>query len=295
MGRISIFSGDDLHSKRVIAALKARNLPFTEISVIKHPNKVEEIHALSSRRSVPQVFFNTRFVGGADETIEELQHWDKPNGKYASPLDRFQREIGSLHEPTHKAFILSDQETKPGPRDMKEEEELPICLPDGTKTTVWDITERLKKSLPLCDVKRNNAVYRRSVTGHGIAKQFKISLGLSKEQALCFGQHLLNANILVHYMGETVFECSEKDIYRLQCLIRPDVLNSYRVWTDASASKCDRVFDYLDNMLHEIETDSLDKSGKIDYLSARRHGMQYVSCRSLVFGHESARAGLHSA
>jgi glutaredoxin len=78
MGRITIFSADDCHHcDRLYAVLKAYSLPYTKISITQYPAKRGDMLSLSMRRSTPQVFFNTRHVGGADETIKLLQKWER--------------------------------------------------------------------------------------------------------------------------------------------------------------------------------------------------------------------------
>jgi len=53
-----------LKAKSTLASLKA---PFTEINIETHPNRRSDMIALSSRMSVPQVFFGNRHLGGNDD------------------------------------------------------------------------------------------------------------------------------------------------------------------------------------------------------------------------------------
>jgi hypothetical protein len=39
--------------------------------------------------STTQVFFNTCYVGGTDETLQLLKKWDADKSCYSSPLDRY--------------------------------------------------------------------------------------------------------------------------------------------------------------------------------------------------------------
>ena len=83
MGRITVFSTDGCpHCKRVKVALLSRDMPFIDISLTKHPHKRQDMMALSDRVSTPQVFFNTRHVGGADETIALLEEWNADNKRF---------------------------------------------------------------------------------------------------------------------------------------------------------------------------------------------------------------------
>jgi glutaredoxin len=65
------------HCKRVEAELKAHMLPYTKVNITKYPSKRKDMMSLTMQLSTPQVFFNTRHVGGDDETMALLQEWDE--------------------------------------------------------------------------------------------------------------------------------------------------------------------------------------------------------------------------
>ena len=68
MGRITIFALSSCpHCKRVKAFLTDKSWEYYEISLTSYPEKRSDMLALADRLTVPQVFFNTRHLGGAAE------------------------------------------------------------------------------------------------------------------------------------------------------------------------------------------------------------------------------------
>ena len=75
---MSMITTNDVLSHQLKATLEKRALPYTEISLEAYPSKLEDVQSLSMSMSVPQVFFNKRFVGGVEQTTRELIiHWDR--------------------------------------------------------------------------------------------------------------------------------------------------------------------------------------------------------------------------
>jgi len=72
MGRITIFTAEDVHSKIIQNELERLSLPYTEISLIDFPSCRNDLKAMICKTSVPQVFSNTRHVGGVTATLEAL-------------------------------------------------------------------------------------------------------------------------------------------------------------------------------------------------------------------------------
>jgi glutaredoxin len=77
MGRITIFVTDgNAACTRTVAAFRARKIPITTISLTQYPHKRSDMVALCTSNTTPQVFFNTRHIGGMEETFALLQEWD---------------------------------------------------------------------------------------------------------------------------------------------------------------------------------------------------------------------------
>ena len=50
--------------------LNAKSMPFTEIDVLEQLSKFDEMVARSGRRTVPQIFFNEKHIGGHSDLVE---------------------------------------------------------------------------------------------------------------------------------------------------------------------------------------------------------------------------------
>lgn len=265
MGRITIFSADGCpHSRHIKTALNELSLPFCEISVTLYPEKRQDMVALADRLSTPQVFFNTRHVGGVDETLKLLREWQHDR-KGRSPKDRYHDEIAKHPDPINPRFALpTGAPVRPEASPSRGEAERSVELPDGFRETVLDVTETLKKILPLADRKYNLTVYANCVTGHLAVEALAAYYRISREQAVAFGRRLQQANILDHVVSEHEFE-DAGFYYRLHCHQTPDILNSYRVWTETADPDPMRLITRLRSLLSKIEYSMTDAEGFIDY------------------------------
>jgi hypothetical protein len=137
MGRITLFTADDLNSTAAKLALDARDLPYLEINFQQYPQKKKDLMNLAGTLAVPQAFFNTRLVGDLTALQLELKGWDTST-KYKSARARFEKEI--LHFPDPINFNLALPDTDPVP-PAELPEKLPSTqfeLPDKTNITVSD-------------------------------------------------------------------------------------------------------------------------------------------------------------
>ena len=269
MGRITIFAADGCpHCKRVKVALADRNIPFAEVSVTKYPEKRKDMLALSDRVSTPQVFFNTRHVGGADETIALLQVWDKEKNKYASAYDRYMDEIGNHFDPSNpRLAIPQDDPVEPEAGPSRGEDELSVSLPNGRKVSVVETTELLKRILPSTDNVQARTKHKMSFSGQQAVSAFTREFGVSKEKANAFGTHLQKQKILHSIGGSSIFDDTD-DLFRLQCYSTPDILNSYRIWTEKADPDPMRMLNRLAFTMNKLEGSVTNGQGKIDYAKA---------------------------
>ena len=76
MGRITVFVTDgNAACTRTLAVFQSRKIPITIINLSKFPGKRNDMIALCMAQSTPQVFFNTRYIGGTEETLALLSEW----------------------------------------------------------------------------------------------------------------------------------------------------------------------------------------------------------------------------
>lgn len=93
-------------------------------------------------------------------------------------------------------------------------------------------------------------------------------MALSPEDADNFRNYLVETRIMHHLGRRRKIVGRASDIYRLQCLMAPDVLNTYCFWTASPNSDVVSVVEVLVLALAKLERDALtvnNYSGKIDY------------------------------
>ena len=295
MGKIVVFTADeDINSQKVLLALNQRNLPYERVSLTQRPSIYKQVKGLSCDSGLPQTFFNTRYVGGVEKVLEELTQWWDSDPSYPSARARYEKLIAATGNPQNlTALVLQPSLTaisdKPSvvvedptsiSLHLKPSRKVPLVidLPDGTKTSVWDVTEKLKNTLWKTELQLKNIHYKNCCSGYSAAKTFQKSMDLSLEEALKFGERLVQAKIL-HPLGGGGGTCQFSDsvnsIYRLQCFMTPNVLNTYRLWDEPGAATTDEVMDLLtrlNQMLSNAEMESLDtQTGQLDHAKARLH------------------------
>jgi glutaredoxin len=219
MGRITVFTSNDINSQAAKQALDKRELPYVEINLLKHPQKAKDLESLSGTQAVPQIYFNTRRIGGLAALLAELQTWDL-SMKYKSPSERHKYEILKFPDPINPNLSIPDGTAKPVelPSALNRIPTSIVDLPDGTVTSVHDITQKLMNTVPLLESKLRNKVFKNSMSSKDLSSAFMDSMGLTSTEASSFLQVLVDARVL-HHLGCKRKFISGEDVYRLQvCL-----------------------------------------------------------------------------
>lgn len=107
-------------------------------------------------------------------------------------------------------------------------------------------------------------------------KAFSVTLDLAERAATEFGENIVKAKVIelvgivgsVTYASEKNFKPLESHVYRLHCHATPDVLNSYKVWTDTSPVNSEAVVCELSAALNVICHACSTSSGKVDFRRA---------------------------
>lgn len=121
-------------------ALEARSLPYAVIDLNRFPDRLGDLKSLArGAASVPQVFFNTRFVGGVNETLKELKEWDDlKNSQYKSAVERYEVQIACFPDPSNPMLALSP--SNPADEDQSSmvsqlvSNDVQLCLDQGWST-----------------------------------------------------------------------------------------------------------------------------------------------------------------
>jgi hypothetical protein len=174
---------------------------------------------------------------------------------------------------------------------------------------VHDITLKLFNSLPRFDATIRKTVYANCFSGDDMQSAFEDSvssprkclkhvrdtstsqppnhaqMALSSKDADEFCNQLVESRIMHHLGSRRKFAGRASDIYRLQCLMAPDVLNTYCFWTAPVNNNIVGVVEVLLGALAKLERDALtisNYSGKIDYAKLKTsilfHPFQEAIC-----------------
>ena len=143
--------------------------------------------SIADRLTVPQVFFNSKHIGGADETIAELNKWDEEQS-FATALDRYKMEIEAQPDPEDSRLAIPTTPPaveKPTPPRDKEKS---IRLPDGSMATVLEVMLNLQNVLPIADLKHNLTIYKKAFNGVDSAVALAKAYNVTIDDALAFGK-----------------------------------------------------------------------------------------------------------
>ena len=256
--------------------------------------------SLSDRLTVPQIFFNEQHIGGAEDTLKVLKEWDK-NGtlsydtqvsQYDDPTDpRLQPStdppVVEKPPPKREPFIVripqkAGKKNK-GRRGVDDTDEDTSSSSSSSSSkqkkdekfmTVLNMTELLKRTLPRRDLKYWTTLYKMSFTGKELIDVLVHEFDLSRSDAVTYGQYLQKEHRLIHHVvnGSPKLVDDRKDLFfRLQSDQTPNVLNSYRIWTERVDEDSMGLLKRLKKQLSKILDENTDSNGKVDYISASKH------------------------
>jgi len=225
MGVVTVFSIDGCpHCIKMKEALTKRDIPYVEINLGTHPEKRTGMLALSDDFRVPQVFFNSEYIGGAGNSMYMLNKLDEKTDNGAKQY--FDKEVLPKPGPTDPRLLPSSEppdytwKVEP-PRGDYELVTLPIDDGDQ-RLSVLEVTSRLANSLQNDSGKRG--LVSRNVMLTVLQTEFG-SINTDDEEWEKFMEVLESYNII-----HTVTSICSKSRLRLQPYMTPRILNSYRIW-----------------------------------------------------------------
>jgi len=238
--------------------------------------------SLTDRLTVPQVFFNEFHVGGADETMKFLHAWDRDKtGRTAKQI--YDREIGSRADPSDARLAVPTdppvEEAAAPPRPNKKTEvKLPVKDASSVShliertDSVLNVTRELMVVLPANIMPYMITTYKDCFRGSEGISAIKNHFGFqSRLAALEFARYLQNEHKILHHV------CNEHEIadtfhlyFRLQVYHTPDVLNSFRIWTErVDVANPLGVVKRCRKLMNQLEAHHTFTDGTMDYVSAK--------------------------
>lgn len=285
MGRVTVFIAEDCyHSKQVCQTLDQHEIPYSTVSLTQYPTRSTDLDELmhsscipccssftssSNSNSTPQVFFNSRHIGGLQEVNSQLEKWNTPEeiprqrrrrsscaSDYSSESRPNRRRSSCAstdvsvdsggHVNTLRALQRYEQEiaSAPDPTDKR------LRLPRGRRPGVSSSTNGKKRRscrrkapklqfpgginasvVEITEMLCQIVPGEDVVIGMSIHKRVVVSIVI--RLASYFNISTAEAkNLTFQLEAMQIVVCldAKMELYRLQCYHTPNVLNSYRVW-----------------------------------------------------------------
>ncbi|KAG7343262.1 glutaredoxin [Nitzschia inconspicua] len=276
MGRITIFTLDN--SPNCILAKKMlmdRNIPFLEISLTKHPQKRNDMISLSGKLTVPQLFINSAYVGGLSGTKRLLNGWEKDG---MCPLQTYKALVAEASDPQDPRLAPSTLPPITPMQSLPREMNV-IAIPRRTpdqkpqqRRSVLEVMEILKQIVYRRDLKYNLTTYKNSFRGSELVDALRDHFLISREGAVEFAEQLYHDHHMLHHVvNEHDFADTPSLFFRLHCDQTPNVLNSYRMWTERVDPDPMSLLRRLKKQLGKILKDCTDSEERVDYKQASNH------------------------
>ncbi|ESP05372.1 hypothetical protein LOTGIDRAFT_227994 [Lottia gigantea] len=208
-GRIIVYSIMGCpHCMRAKNSLQEHNLPYTDISLDLYPQCREEFQAKTGKKTVPQIFFNNKHIGGNDDLQAVIKN---------------KEELKKLIEEVKNNESQSDAPVPPDPSTAQHSADPGeiVCEPDEYAILVHD----LKDSGLIKDHRKGLKTYKNSFSGKDFVDWVVKTKQLEREQAIEMGQALIDNHFGHNVKSSETFE--DKDVYyRLLDDDDEDALNS---------------------------------------------------------------------
>lgn len=132
--------------------------------------------------------------------------------------------------------------------------------------SVLQVTELLKSIVPHEDLSYNLTVYKNAFTGATIVTALSRHYGISPFEATNFARTLqILHDIFHHVVNDHIIQDTDELFFRLQCDQTPNILNSYRIWSERVDPDPMSLLRRLKKQLSDILSDHTDSMGKINY------------------------------
>mmetsp|Transcript_20658 Transcript_20658/g.65373 ORF Transcript_20658/g.65373 Transcript_20658/m.65373 type:complete len:509 (+) Transcript_20658:251-1777(+) len=256
MGKIAMFSLKTCpHCKRTKALLDRKGWAYHDISLSDYPERRNDMIILCDRLTVPQVFFNGKHLGGADNVLD----LDK-----AGELDRLYIEyIMGQQDIDEPRLIVPTYAPKAMEVGLPRNEEI-LCVGEQCLPYV-DMNNLLVKELDIRDRTHRFKSYHKSFLGTELVDCLILKFALkNRDEGRKVAEVLFRSNMFHHVVYEHPFR-DELLFYRLQSDTAPLQLNSWRVWSDRVDFPL-TTLKLCRSMWSEVEGRHTDNEGLVDYL-----------------------------
>ena len=237
--------------------------------------------SLTERLTVPQVFFNSKHIGGAEEVLAILAKWDEEIASSdplsscgdKTPLERYTRLIKSKPDPADERLAIPTEKpasaATPSKIDFSASRTSEVFKIDGKQYTTLEFTKCLIQRMPRASLSYWGTSFYNVFKGStGVTALQKIFQLETRDEAVQLGMRLQRNHFLGHCCKDHAFE-DNGNFYRLQPFQSPHVLNSFRVWTDQVVETPMQVIHRLGKLWSKLESQHLNEEGWVDHATIR--------------------------
>lgn len=133
---------------RAKSSLQDLGIPYTDVSLDKYPHARQDLQLRTGKRTVPQIFFNEKHIGGNEELLELLKDYER----FQEALEILKTvPVGSDAPPVPDPSTAIESA---GPGDIE-------CEPDEYS----ELVKALRKSGIIKDHRSGLTTYKNSFSG----------------------------------------------------------------------------------------------------------------------------------
>lgn len=240
------------HCKAAKHSLTENGIPYVDISVDKYDSSVRhELQQRTGKTTVPQIFFNSRLIGGNDD----LQTLMKSEQEWSNVLDLLTTTAPSEDSPSLPSddlLLADDQGSSDGP-DF-------LCEPDEYAALV----QELKTTSLIGDHRKGIFNQKRTFTGKDFVAWVTSSKGCNEETAISKGQFLVEHHFARPVKHSSAFGNDDK-LYRLIADEDSEALNHGDV-SQCEVKSVNQLGEDLRKLILQIYNSFLSDDGrKVDY------------------------------
>lgn len=156
MGEITVFVSDKCADSQLVrTSFSKYEIPFREINVDHFPCQRERMLKLTDRLKTPQIFFNTKHIGGVTEVIILLKQYDEETPSF-TVFDRISNEVFKTKIMPEDKDMFQIKEAKNVAKDISRSRERLdsirmydlVRVFDGEESNIGQLTRELLKVLP---------------------------------------------------------------------------------------------------------------------------------------------------
>lgn len=248
MGKVTVFSISNCpFCAKAKALLTAKGVEYVEINIEDYPDKRKDMLKAAKALSVPQIFFNDKHIGGADDLLA-LEDEDKLEAMIAA----VEREDGPKNEFLLKPTGEPVKHPEPSPR----KDELVTCGSVGEFAPA-ELAMHLDQGL----IKGKSSFKASEIVDHCV-ERYELS---SREDALAIASQLNELGLVLPVDGKSKL-ADNGTFFWFALRHQTSHLNNLRPWNDRVDEPL-LLITVLKKQLGKVVSKHRDSDGLVDYVA----------------------------